>query len=468
MIEKYASEYPLPGGVEQYAETLFTLLRLVGEKPRNPEALVQLFRETCANATGSTAINGYINAIVRMGFWALKDGAYRLTSQGTSLLVQAEDNAQAAYKSVLSAKLAKIAGYDFLLKHSLASPQTFDAIDADLKKRLKVTWSSKNQTMFRINWLRSLGYVERDCKVYRLTDAGTEIAGSLLALAGDGNADAERRPPRTLVEPRRSQAGLASELADRVDQAAVSGGDGTALEMAVADAFQFLGFETQLIGGSGNPDIVVSAPAGQSRYTVLVETKSRSSGSVNQNDINFNALIQHKTKSNADFVLVVAADFAGGNLEQWAAENDVRLFRTEELRQLLLAYEEAVIPLDQLRQLFIGGGSTDESMLSNLLAESEGRLQLTSLARQVYFAIHSHQEEEALLNENSLFYIFGSQYSIADIEQTVELLESNLLAAVGRTSDGSLFCRLAPHTLRSRLAQIQQIIGENIDSSRPG
>lgn len=51
-----------------------------------------------------------------MGLWALKDGADRLTSQGTSLLVQAEENTLVAYKSVLSAKLAKIAGYDILLR----------------------------------------------------------------------------------------------------------------------------------------------------------------------------------------------------------------------------------------------------------------------------------------------------------------------------------------------------------------
>ena len=81
--------------------------------------------------------------------------------------------------------------------------------------------------------------------------------------------------------------------------------------------------------------------------------------------------------------MVLGADFSGGNLEKWAQEQGVRLLRAEELRQVLVAHAEGVIALDRLEALFRGGGSTDEAVLSETLAESEHTVQVMSLARLV-------------------------------------------------------------------------------------
>ncbi len=463
MITKYASEWVLPGGVEQYYDTLVELLRRVGKQPMDQEQLAETVIEVCPKSSRSTAINQYISLISRMGFWSFKDETVRLTPDGKALLDEEDVDPSAARRSVLDMKLRDVSGYDVLLTALKQGPISFDHADSTLKQALNVDWKSKNQTMFRMNWLRSLGYVTKDGHDYSLTPSGQSLVAS-----GEHppNGNKSENGHTVVIDPTKSPSvliGKATSLADAVEKEARTGGDGSALEQATADAFKFLGFDVQLIGGSGNPDVVATAPMGSNTYRALVETKSRSSGTVSQNDVNFNALNEHKVKSNADFVLVLAADFSGGNLEKWACDHKVRLLRVEEVRQVLLAHAEAMIPLDRVRDLFVGGGSTDESTLSAILADSELSGQHMKLCGQVFGAVLAHQADEATLNEHALFYILDGAHSIQAIQATTSLLQSDLIGALGRAEDGSLYCRLSRRTLSERLRQIQEAIADPAD-----
>jgi hypothetical protein len=463
MTTKYASDLPLPGGVEQYYETLVELLRRVGKQPMYQEQLAETVIDVCPNSSSSTAINQYISLISRMGFWSVKDDTVRLTPDGNALLDKHDDDPSAAKRSVLTMKLRDVSGYDVLLTALKQGPISFDHADSTLKKALNVDWKTKNQTMFRMNWLRSLGYVTKDGHDYSLTPSGQSLVASgfppsIVTPPGNGPTKVivVKKPPSALIAK-------ATSLADAVEKGARTGGDGSALEQATADAFEFLGFDVQLIGGSGNPDVVATAPMGSNTYRAIVETKSRSNGTVIQNDVNFNALNEHKVKSNADFVLILAADFSGGNLEKWACDHKVRLFRVEEVRQILFAHAEAMIPLDRLRDLFVGGGSTDESTLSAILADSEVSAQHMKLCGEVFGAVLAHQTDEATLNEHALFYILSGAHSIQAIRATASLLQSGLIGALGRAEDGSLYCRLSRRTFSERLRQIQEAIADPAD-----
>ena len=263
-------------------------------------------------------------------------------------------------------------------------------------------------------------------------------------------------PPEEKLSPLVKKA---VELADNVDKAALSGKDGSALEQETCNAFAFLGFDAEVISGPGNPDVVIDAPMGVASYRVLIDTKSRSGGVVQQNDVNFNALKQHKAKVNADYMVVLGADFSGGNLETWAQENRVRLLKAEELRQLLLAPAESVIAMDRLEALFREGGSTDEAVFSEILAESENTVQAMSLARALYEAVRKDQDKEGVLNAHSIFYILAGEHSIPAIEATIDMLQSDLIGALTTTENGSLFTRLSPKMLNDKLTQLKDKIG---------
>ena len=464
MSEKYASDLPLPGGVEQYFDTLVTLLRRANDQPMNHEQLTETITEVCPNASKSTAIGMYISLISRMGLWSLKDDVFKLTSEGHVVLEKTDNDPTAARRLILESKIQSVAGYDSVFRSLEQGPVSFDVIDSQLKSQLKANWKSKNQTMFRLNWLRSLGYVIREKHEYALTEAGRAVlADGLISPAkpnpdktDGGDESTSPQPP-----PPSPQQAEAISLADEIQKASLAGGDGTELEMITAKAFEFLGFSVQLISGSGNPDVIASALMGDDSYRVLVETKSRSKGTINQNDVNLDALAEHKIKAAADFVVVFGADFGGGNLEKWSSERGFRLLRVEELRQVLLAHADAAIPLDRLRELFVGGGSTDEGVLSALLADSESTSQLMSLCRQVYDAILEHQDEEATLSE-ALVVLHPRRCLFNSSDQVqYRVVAIGPLFALGRTESGSLHCRLSPRTLELRLDQIRNVIGSS-------
>jgi hypothetical protein len=389
----------------------------------------------------------------------MKDGKYRLAPEGTTLIERATADPNEARRMLMEIKLRDIAGYVEMLRLLSEGSRTFDEIDSALKAALKAEWKSKNQSFFRLNWLRSMGYAEKEGRSYQLTATGQALAGGLAPSEGAQEHDAriETLPPTEKLQD--ALITKATELADALEEAAHCGKDGADLERSTCDAFCFLGFHCELVSGPGNPDVVVDAPMGEAGYRVLIDTKSRSGGVVQQGDVNFNALNDHKAKFNADHVAVLGADFSTGNLEKWAEENKVRLLRTEELRQVLLAHAEGIIAMDRLEALFAGGGPTDEEVFSEILAESEHAAQAMSLARVLYNAVRTHQDKEGALNAHSLFYVLGGEYSIPAIQATIDLLKSDLLGALAEAGNGSLYTRLTPKMLRDKLAQLKNIVG---------
>ncbi len=457
MTDKYASEYPLPGGVDQYFNSLVTLLKRVSDDPPHQQELVDFVLQEYPRTRGSTAVGQYIAHITRSGLWTIKDGKYRLTPDGSTLLEKVASDDDAARRMLMEMKIQTFAGYEEVLHCLDQGARTFDEIDSALKSALQAGWKSKNQTGFRLSWVRSLGYVEREGNAYKLTPAGRVLLESLDPPNGNGE-NANGNPPPLVKQ--------AMELADSIDKAAVSGKDGAELERRTCDAFTYLGFAAEVVGGAGNPDVVIDASMGAGTYRALIDTKSRSGGTVQQNEVNFNALKQHKAKFNADYVMVVGANFSGGNLDTWAQENRVRLLRTEELRQVMLAHAEGVIGLDRLEVLFRDGGSTDEAVFSELLAESENTVQAMSLARALYQAVRNDQDKEGILNADSLFYILGGEHSIPAIESTIAILKSDLIGALATNANGSLYTRLSPRMLNDKLAQLSDRIGGDQETVR--
>ncbi|MHB1423872.1 MAG: restriction endonuclease [Gemmataceae bacterium] len=380
---KYASEYPLPGGVEQYFDTLVAMLRYIRDNNITPDDLFKL----------------------------LDEGAHNL-----------------------------------------------DDIHEHLKEALDVDWKSKNQTTFRVNWLRSLGYVEKDGREYRLTDHGKSTFQQLNGKAGTGVTVATS-PPEKFGEVASSPlTKRAIEIADWLDKVAVAGGDGKEFEEATEAALKFLGFETQLISGSGNPDVLATAAMGEKTYRLLIDSKSRASGTVQQNDVNFQVLEKQKQNASADHVVIVGAGFAGGNLEEFATKNHVRLLSTSEIRELLLAHAQSAFPLDVLRPLFQGGGPTDEGVLSEILTSAESKSEVMLLARKVFAAVKEFQDKAGAIHTDSLYYILKCEHSLPPIKLTVDFLKSDLIGALGETERGSMYTRVSPKTLTNKLSQITRMM----------
>jgi hypothetical protein len=290
-----------------------------------------------------------------------------------------------------------------------------------------------------------------------LTDAGQALASELQLAKRE---PAEAKPPEP-EEPTLSDDPVLNEanrLADELVLKSTAGGRGDEFEALVGRAFAFLGFDIQVMGGSGNPDVVVDAALGQAAYRVLVEAKSRSGGHVQQNDVNFDALQAQKNSSSADYVLVVGPEFGGGHLEMWSRDKDVRLVRVEELKQIMLTHAVCPIPLDGFIPFLRGGGSTDDGVLTALLAQSENTSQLMQVARETYHAVCKNQESEASIDVNALYWILGGAYTVEMIQAAVVFLSADLIGALGQNEDGGFFTRLAPSALSLHLERLKQAL----------
>lgn len=135
--DKFGSEYPLPGGVENYFETLVSLLRFVRDNDVTYEGLADWFGKS-VGATGPTAVSGYISSVGRLGLWAYQEDQIELTPVGITVVTSTESDLESARKLVVELKYKLIAGYDQLFNLLASGDHLTESLHASLQNALSV------------------------------------------------------------------------------------------------------------------------------------------------------------------------------------------------------------------------------------------------------------------------------------------------------------------------------------------
>lgn len=158
---------------------------------------------------------------------------------------------------------------------------------------------------------------------------------------------------RLVARIRRRSAVQLAELLDGVTS------DKDALERALSEALEYLGFLVEFIGGSGEPEGVASAPitpgarGAQRTYTFTYDAKSSKTGRVSNGDVRVSTLVRHREKYEATYTLVVAPDFQEGALYEECARHHVTPMRARDLSALLLLQgTSGPIPFELFREIF--------------------------------------------------------------------------------------------------------------------
>lgn len=133
-------------------------------------------------------------------------------------------------------------------------------------------------------------------------------------------------------------------------------------ESALAEAFAFLGFVVERLGGPGETDLVLTAHLGADSYRVIVDAKTSKNGKVTENQINWPVLAQHRKHHGATDAVVVGEEFGGGNLLRFATEYGVTLLRTADLGAVLERHAATPFTLLDLRDLFATTGPNHEGL----------------------------------------------------------------------------------------------------------
>ncbi|RVQ09478.1 ATP-binding protein [Sinorhizobium meliloti] len=137
------------------------------------------------------------------------------------------------------------------------------------------------------------------------------------------------------------------------------------LEVVLADALRYLGFQVKEIGGSGEPEGIATAYSfSQARtptdddpkpplYKFTYDAKSSKHETAKTGNLSLDGINEHRLRYKADYALVVAPGFEAGALPTRAEQQKVSPIRARDLGRLLeYTVEYGAIPLDVLANLF--------------------------------------------------------------------------------------------------------------------
>jgi len=252
-----------------------------------------------------------------------------------------------------------------------------------------------------------------------------------------------------------------TEIISRLKETQVKSQSPTEFEVAVRDAFAFLGFEAELIGGSGDTDVILTANIGKKSYKICVDGKTSSTGKISDAQIDWLSLRDHKEKNQADYVIVVGPNFSTGNLEKRADEHGVSILKTNDLIELLKSHSEFPFTLIDLKNLFAGKGDRN-AQINDLLTQHLQKIEFLNQFKTIINEIHSIQDGKlGYFTDASL----TSREKIEDldidhdeIKSIIKLLELPFIGAVEPVSPNEYILTLGNDDLANIFLQISKIL----------
>jgi len=208
-------------------------------------------------------------------------------------------------------------------------------------------------------------------------------------------------------------------------------------EKAIAYAFRALGFQSEHIGGSGDTDVNAHASLGDQSFSLVIDAKTSQPGKPKGN-INYDPLKNHQEQHTADYAIVVAPSFAGGDTITFAEKQGVSLLETRLLIQLIEEAARSGISLYFLRDIFSKVGL----LRLNLDAQTSSRNDLIRAMKAVLEIFETHQREEetsAWLEAESVYWMLkgkGGKFPRHYIEHAVDLLANPLVGILEKKGEG--------------------------------
>lgn len=213
----------------------------------------------------------------------------------------------------------------------------------------------------------------------------------------------------------------------------------TEYEVALRDAFDYLGFGAELIGGSGDSDVMLSANIGQASFKVSVDGKTSKDGKIISSQIDWISLDDHVKKNKTDYSMVVGPSFAGGNLPIRARGQRVSLLRTEQLVKLIQAHAAYPFTLLELKDLFTDYGEIN-TQVDDLLSQNQSRLNLLKQFRVLLPEMRAIQDWLGYFTADILAArekVVKLEIQPKDIPQVINLLSLPFIKAIHEVTPGS-------------------------------
>jgi len=431
---KIRSVWPLPGGNDQYLETLVQALQWLYQRDEITldDELNAWFQKEYH--VGENTAPGYIRVIKYLGAIDFDSGGIVTKTSFGEEIVNAENRHEQADLVVHKFMHNYVAFPEILQFYNRANKAVHIKEMVEELSPQFPGWTSEAQYEYRALWLLSLGCLEQDeGRYYQITEFGKSIASQYPVNIDIGLIEKSE----TIVDKVKEEPVEENELDQIVNELKESARDSThpdRFEKAIANAFEFLGFKVDQLGETGDTDVLLSAEIGTQSYRVVVDGKSRSAGKLN--DFRSFPLEQHRENNKADFIVVVAEDFAGGNVESEAYKSKIVLLPVEIICRWLKLHKETPFNLVVQRSMFEDPGRV-KNLSVTLKSTNEQRKRWAKLIIDLILFIEENYSYNLLdpLSTENLFLMLASrhhgvQFPDKMVEGAVQLLSHDALGNV--------------------------------------
>jgi restriction endonuclease Mrr len=155
--DKYRGLWPLPGGTNNYIETLFQYLKAVQQGVNTRNKLIEWYLNHFDTVKSEKTANGYINVPQNMGLTVSENGKISLTEEAQKILH--DQNHDLLYETISNNILAFDDIVEFM--KTTEEVQSQQSILEYLKENFDIEWSTFAQVNFRLIWLINLGKIQK-------------------------------------------------------------------------------------------------------------------------------------------------------------------------------------------------------------------------------------------------------------------------------------------------------------------
>ena len=326
----------------------------------------------------------------------------------------------------------------------LKEPKSAEAL-RNAASRYELDWQTYTQIQMRRGWLQSANLIEGTTNLLKLTDAGRHLLSQLKNHVPSENMVPSRplhrhrksiRPKPSADEP--VDTIDADRLADEIVVASTESTDPGRFEQLVRDAFVQMGFVAKHLGAPGSTDVLLSAPLGKDdSYRVAVDAKTTKSGSLNDNQVDWATLKEHRGKHDADYSLLVAPNPSGYRLMSRAQMYSVAVLSADQLADLCRRHARAPLSLVDYQALFAMTGEVDLTVIDE---PTEHLVSLQRLVSVLSDGLSERTDRFGRMSARDVQLGFGedaSGISEDEIQRLLDMLAHPLVGVVhGFRDDG--------------------------------
>ena len=326
----------------------------------------------------------------------------------------------------------------------LEEPKSAEAL-RKVASRYGLHWQTSTQIQMRRGWLQSANLIEGATNHLKLTDAGRRLLSRLKNHVPKQTVDIPHTPtepinPEQPKTPTEKPFGAldADRMAEEIVAASIESTNPGRFEQLVCDAFAFIGFAAKHLGAPGSTDVLLNAPLGKDdSYRVAVDAKTTASGSLNDNQVDWATLKEHRDKHDADFSLLVAPNPSGKRLMDRARTYSVAVLTADQLADLCRRHARTPLSLVDYKKLFCITGEVDLAVIDEA---TENMVSLQRLVSVLSSELTATTDRFGRMSARDVQLAFGDEadgISEDEIQRLLDMLAHPLIGVVYGFTDDS-------------------------------